>query len=82
MDNLPSEIICLIYKSCAEKSRRNLKLTSKHMRDCYIAYIQMTKNNPPKFRLCQDYRPCNHYKDIIPHECICSSRVLIGWEKY
>ena len=81
MDNLPSEIILLIYTKLMERERRNLKLVSKYLYNCYGAFVVLTKHKPPKFlRLCSD--ACNSYQGVVYHECICKHRRLVGWEKY
>ena len=85
LERLPNEIICLIIKFLTEKSRRVFKQTSKRIYNCYIAYIFISWTKPPKnIKLCKmsRYKPCNRYKGLILHDCVCEERVLIGWERY
>ena len=78
---LPTEIICKIYEFLPEKSRRQLKIVSKRLRNCYITYIYMRKSKPPKnIRKCSEN--CNYYNNTVLHECVCTRRRLIGWERY
>ena len=63
MEDLPAEVMVNIYKQLFEKDRRDLKLVSKRLNDCYRAFVLVSRRDPPKYLQICPYalvdRPCN-----------------------